>query len=206
MRNVIKSMLSFSWGMSLFGMRQMLNFFFSPNPSGETGDRASEAFEAVTRAAEQQMDEPIARVFREGDRLQRELVDRMFSAVPALPDGISAPAGPGGGAPPRVFTAPVERVATGRLNPSRFVVLGEGLAAGMADFGLEDRLQRESFPAQMARQMQTELRLPVIQPPGIGDLPGFPKLPVRVPTMFQTTVREDFAHLEMPQNLAVPGL
>jgi len=102
--------------------------------------------------------------------------------------------------------APAELVDSGRLSLARFVVLGEGLAAGMADFGLKEDLQRESFPAQMARQMQAELRLPLIQAPGIGDLPGFPQLPVRVPAMFQTTVREDFGYLETPQNLAVPGL
>ena len=76
----------------------------------------------------------------------------------------------------------------------------------MSDFGLKADLQRESFPAQMARQMGAGLSLPLIQAPGIGDLPGFPRLPVRVPAMYQNTVREEFPPLAPPQNLAVPGL
>lgn len=104
------------------------------------------------------------------------------------------------------FPAPAPPVDSGRLSTARFVVLGEGLAAGMSDFGLKADLQSESFPAQMARQMGAGLALPLIQAPGIGDLPGFPRLPVRVPAMFQTTVREDFPPLGPPQNLSVPGL
>ena len=42
-----------------------------------------------------------------------------------------------------------------RLDTTTFVVLGEGLAAGMADFGLTSVVQEKSFPAQMARQMGT---------------------------------------------------
>ncbi|HWM89250.1 MAG TPA: DinB family protein [Thermoanaerobaculia bacterium] len=104
---------------------------------------------------------------------------------------------------------PDGRIDSGRLSTGRIVVLGEGLAAGMADFGLKADLQRESFPAQMARQMRAGLRLPLIQPPGLGDLPGLPRLPVRVPAMMQDTVREDLseaAMLAIPQNLSVPGL
>lgn len=116
------------------------------------------------------------------------------------------PGGPGMARPAPAPPRPPERVDSGRLSLARFVVLGEGLAAGMADFGLKADLQRESFAAQMARQMRAELRLPLIQPPGIGDLPGFPRLPVRVPAMMQNTVREDFLPAELPQNLSVPGL
>ena len=41
MRDLIKSMMSFSWGMSLFGMRQMINLL---------GGRGAESFDAVTQA------------------------------------------------------------------------------------------------------------------------------------------------------------
>ncbi|HEV2846765.1 MAG TPA: hypothetical protein VG477_18060, partial [Thermoanaerobaculia bacterium] len=124
----------------------------------------------------------------------------------ANPPGPRPPSPPSVSPTSPVSPAPAGTVDSGRLSTARFVVLGEGLAAGMSDFGLKADLQRESFPAQMARQMQTGLSLPLIQPPGIGDLPGFPKLPVRVPAMFQTTVREDFPPVEPPQNLSVPGL
>ena len=121
----------------------------------------------------------------------------------AAPSGPPIPIPP---APPPPRATPPQPVDSGRLSTARLVVLGEGLAAGMSDFGLKADLQRESFPAQIARQMQAGLSLPLIQAPGIGDLPGFPKLPVRVPAMFQTTVREGFPPLEPPQNLSVPGL
>ncbi|HKI03134.1 MAG TPA: hypothetical protein VKK31_14250 [Thermoanaerobaculia bacterium] len=123
------------------------------------------------------------------------------AAAPASPWPVSLLAPPAAPLP-----EPAEPVDSGRLSTTGFVVLGEGLAAGMSDFGLKADLQRESFPAQMARQMQTGLSLPLIQAPGIGDLPGFPKLPVRVPAMYQTTVREGFLTAGPPQNLAVPGL
>jgi len=212
MRDVIKSMLRFSWGMSLFGMRQMVNLV-TPRRAGEP-EPASAAFDAVTGSAAEQMGEPVATLFRQGDRLQQGVVDLLFGALPAgepsgppaAPSPPGAPAGPAASAAPAAAAVPAEPVDSGRLSTARFVVLGEGLAAGMADFGLKEDLQRESFSAQMARQMQAAFHLPVIQAPGIGDLPGFPQLPVRVPAMFQTTVREDFAQLETPQNLAVPGL
>lgn len=190
MRDLIKSMLSFSWGMSLFGMRQMANLL---------GGRGAEAFDSVTRAAAEQMEEPLAGVFHQGDRLQREMVDRLLGGDAGRPD-------PPPTQPTSPTAPPAEPVDSGRLSTARFVVLGEGLAAGMSDFGLKADLQRESFPAQMARQMQTAFPLPLIQPPGIGDLPGFPRLPVRVPAMMQSTVREGLRNEEQPFNLSVPGL
>ena len=39
------------------------------------------------------------------------------------------------------------------LNPSTFVVLGDGLAAGAGDFGLSEDLQPHSLPAQAAQQI-----------------------------------------------------
>src|SRR6185295_19794414 len=151
MRNLIKSALSFSWSMSLFGMRQMINLL-SPGERGAPQDNAASAFDAVTRAAAGQMSEPIASVFREGDRLQREVVDQIFGASPGAP-GPAQPPAPGAG------PGPIGPVDSGRLSTADFVVLGEGLSAGMADFGLKEDLQRESFPAQMARQMGITLRL-----------------------------------------------
>src|SRR5258708_38118729 len=48
-------------------------------------------------------------------------------------------------------------VQSGRLRATRFVVMGEGLAAGMGDFGLSRETQIWSFPAQMAKQMEAQL-------------------------------------------------
>ncbi len=198
MRNLIKSALSFSWSMSLFGMRQMINLFV-PGERDAPQDRTAAAFDAVTRAAEGQMSEPIASLFRQGDQLQREAIDQIFAAIPGAPGARPAQ-------PPASGSEPLEPVDSGRLNTATFVVLGEGLAAGMSDFGLKADLQRESFPALLARQMRTPFTQPLVQPPGIGDLPGFPRLPVRLPAMMQGTVLEAFPPASLPNNLSVPGL
>jgi hypothetical protein len=91
----------------------------------------------------------------------------------------------------------------GRLNTSRIMVLGEGLAAGPGDFTVSAETQVWSFPAQMARQMSAEFPQRLIQSPGIGNFAGFAALPVRFPAPMQTTVLE-----ELPPspvfNLAVP--
>jgi hypothetical protein len=89
------------------------------------------------------------------------------------------------------------------LDTSRFMVLGEGLAAGTGDFTISAETQVWSFPAQMARQMSAEFPQRLIQSPGLGNFAGFASLPVRVPAPMQSTVLE-----KLPPgpvfNLAVP--
>ena len=75
----------------------------------------------------------------------------------------------------------------------------------MADFALRDVYQDKSFPAQMARQMNTILPQPLIQTPGIGSAPGFTALPPRLPTTLQGSVREPFPPYLFVFNLSVPG-
>ena len=97
---------------------------------------------------------------------------------------------------------------TRKLDTTTFVVLGEGLAAGMGNFSLSQAVQEKSYPSQMARQMGALLIQPLIQPPGIGNVPGFTALPPRVPGVLQTTVRaqsnQQFSLFVT--NLSVPGL
>jgi len=71
MRELTKSVLSFSWGLPLFGFSQLAN---SASPQ-----RAAAAFDGVTRAAQGQLIGPLADGFAAGDRLQREMVDLMFA-------------------------------------------------------------------------------------------------------------------------------
>ena len=78
---------------------------------------------------------------------------------------------------------------SGKLDTTTFVVLGEGLAAGMANYSLNEVVQSKSFPAQMAAQMQTAFPQPLLEGPGITDVLGYPALPVRVPTLPQGRVR-----------------
>src|SRR5690349_8014946 len=100
---------------------------------------------------------------------------------------------------------PAQRVNSGSLNTSSFVVLGEGLAAGMGDFTLSEETQRQSFPAQMARQMQTEFPQPIIQAPGICYPIGFKSQPVLVPRPLQSTVLDRVPPVPV-RNLSVPTL
>jgi hypothetical protein len=76
-----------------------------------------------------------------------------------------------------------------RLDTTTFVVLGEGLAAGMASFGLHEVSQKTSFPALVAKQMNTAFPQPLFEGPGIQDVLGYPSLPVRIPTVPQGRVR-----------------
>jgi hypothetical protein len=100
------------------------------------------------------------------------------------------------------------------LDTTDFVVMGEGLAAGMANYGLSSTGQTGSFPALMAAQMNTAFAQPLIQPPGIGDVVGYPQQEVRYPTYPQGSVRflYDTADGVSPsppffvQNASVPGL
>ncbi|MBK9168819.1 MAG: hypothetical protein IPM24_15300 [Bryobacterales bacterium] len=75
-------------------------------------------------------------------------------------------------------------------NLTNFVVIGEGLAAGFANFSLHQVHQEKSFPSLMARQMGVgNFPQPLFQAPGLGNVPGFPGLPPRVPGNLQETVR-----------------
>jgi hypothetical protein len=93
-----------------------------------------------------------------------------------------------------------------KLDTTQFIVVGEGLAAGMGDFALKDVYQNASFPAQMAAQMKTAFPQPVMQSPGIsGGAPGFQTLPAGYPVTLQGSVRNDFPPNLFVFNLSIPG-
>ena len=96
-------------------------------------------------------------------------------------------------------------VSSGSLNTSSFVVLGEGLAAGMGDFTLSEETQRESFPAQLARQMQTDFPQACIQAPGICYPIGFNRPAVLVSRPLQSTVFDRIPPVPV-RNVSIPGL
>lgn len=226
MRDFIKSTLRFSWAMSLFGVQQFENAF---EDSTRQDGKTTAAFDSVTRATEEHLSGSVKDAYRAGDQLQSGMVDAMFGALPggrgarqgSASDaatgsgraGQPSPGGPSDGpratgpnvpAYPPDYAAPTYPVNSGRLDTSRFVVLGEGLAAGMGDFTLSEETQRESFPAHMARQMGAQLTQRLIQSPGICDPVGFAKLPVVVPTPMQTTVIDGLPPRAI-NDLCVPG-
>ncbi|HWF09711.1 MAG TPA: SGNH/GDSL hydrolase family protein [Bryobacteraceae bacterium] len=103
------------------------------------------------------------------------------------------------------------------LDTTTFVVMGEGLAAGMANYGLSSVMQSKDFPLLVATQMGTVLEQPLIQPPGIGDVVGYPGQEVIVQRYPQGSVRQFYyptdptkAPIQTPPifvtNVSVPGL
>lgn len=71
MREFTKSMMSYTWAMSLFGVQQMVNVF---RPS-----KAVESFDNVTDATNEELGDALKATFRAGDNLQKGLVDLTFS-------------------------------------------------------------------------------------------------------------------------------
>ena len=67
MREFTKSMTSYTWAMSLFGLQQMINIF---RPA-----KATESFNRVTKATEEQFGDALKATFRAGDNLQKGFVD-----------------------------------------------------------------------------------------------------------------------------------
>jgi hypothetical protein len=190
--------------MSLFGVRSLANL--------AAPERAASSLDAVTQAAEGQLGEGLRGVFQAGDQLQQNVVDGVFGAaagaVPGSGTGPAGAPGPGSAGGPGSIGGPelpAPPVRSGSLDTSTFVALGEGLTAGAADFFLSSDLQHDCFPAQMARQMRTGFAQALLQPPGIGNLPGFQPLPVVIPGLMQTTVVETFPPPADLGNLAVPN-
>ncbi|MCA1593858.1 MAG: hypothetical protein LC754_14655 [Acidobacteria bacterium] len=75
MRDLTKSMMSYTWAMSLFGVQQMLNIM---KPQRGQQHPATDAFNNVTQATEEEFDGVAKAAFRAGDNLQRGLVDLTF--------------------------------------------------------------------------------------------------------------------------------
>ncbi len=162
MRDLIKSTLRFSWAMSLFGVQQLENVI--EDPSQQT-NRTASAFDSLSRATQGQLQGAVKDAFTAGDRLQSGVVDTILGALPNQPQTTSSTTTPAGTQPSQQpaagsasATTQTYAVNSGRLNTSNFVVIGEGLAAGMGDFTLSDETQSDSFPAQMARQMQAKFK------------------------------------------------
>ncbi len=67
MREFTKSIFSFSWALSLFGLQQTANLL--------TPAKAARAFDAVTQATEGQISDPLKMTFNTANNLQRSAVD-----------------------------------------------------------------------------------------------------------------------------------
>ena len=82
MRELAKSLSTFSWALSLFGAQQMFRLLRNPLAGG--GEPSTGNLEAVTRAAQGSLDGAFQRTFAAGDQVQRSALDLAFSL--ASPD------------------------------------------------------------------------------------------------------------------------
>ncbi|MEM7583180.1 MAG: hypothetical protein AAF560_07355 [Acidobacteriota bacterium] len=73
MRDLARSMIRFSWAMSVLGAKQAANLV-SPR---DGWDRSAESFDVVSSAAIDQMGETMKGVYEAGDRFQSGMVDTM---------------------------------------------------------------------------------------------------------------------------------
>lgn len=79
MREFTKSLMSYTWAMSLFGVQQVVNVL---TPKGQQQQHpAVEAFNEVADATREQMGDVLKSTFRAGDNVQRGMVDVMFSVM-----------------------------------------------------------------------------------------------------------------------------
>ena len=79
MREVAKSMVGFSWAVSLFSLQQLSRLIV---PSSDASDAVSD-LDDVSRVVQSHLSEPIAERFRAADEWQRRVIDAVFDAASA---------------------------------------------------------------------------------------------------------------------------
>jgi hypothetical protein len=77
MREVAKSMLGFSWAVSLFGVQQLAKLV---TPSSEPAEVTALQFDEASRAVQSYLSDSVAQQFRTVDAWQRRVVDAVFDA------------------------------------------------------------------------------------------------------------------------------
>lgn len=80
MRELAKSILSFTWAMPLFGMGEMVKVAVPRDMSRPFG-KAAAGLDAVTTAAKAHLEGPLQGAFQAGDQLGRGFVEAAFSVV-----------------------------------------------------------------------------------------------------------------------------
>ena len=114
MRELTKSVISCTWALSLWSMKQaasLLSGFGGETPIRDVGS----GFDSVTQSAVQQMGDSLGRIFQSGDNIQRASIDMLMNfAAPmrapcpswgAPPPG-GGQQGAGWGAPPQAGGQP----------------------------------------------------------------------------------------------------
>lgn len=75
MREFTKSIISFSWAVSLLGVKEATRLL---QPRGQSPEVLSKACEPVTQATVAQLEPPLQSIFRTGDHFQRAIVNTVF--------------------------------------------------------------------------------------------------------------------------------
>jgi hypothetical protein len=79
MREFTKSILSYTWATSVFGVQQMINLV---TPQGSRQQHpATEAFNNVTKSSTEELGDALRATYRLGDNLQRGMVDVFFGVA-----------------------------------------------------------------------------------------------------------------------------
>src|SRR5215469_9497257 len=81
MRELTKSMLSYTWAMSIFGLQQMVNLL-SPS-DGDPGAKTVHAFDNVTEATTGTFGNAMKDAYKAGDSFQKGVLDLMFGGCAA---------------------------------------------------------------------------------------------------------------------------
>jgi len=76
MRDLTKSLTTFTWAMSVFGVQQMVSLM--GGASRGQGDHCAESFNNVSKAAADTLGSSLRAVYNAGDRLQAGFVDTLF--------------------------------------------------------------------------------------------------------------------------------
>ena len=91
MQQLTKSLGSFTWAVSLFGVQQVASALGSKTSQSDS-NRAIEALEEVTRVSLDQCGSSVREAFEMGDRIQRGLIDMVFRLIP-IGQGVFEPCG-----------------------------------------------------------------------------------------------------------------
>ena len=79
MRELTKSLMSYTWAMSVFGVQQVVNLLTPGN--GDLWGKAAHAFENVTDATTKTFGGAMTETFKAGDLLQHGMIDIMFGGL-----------------------------------------------------------------------------------------------------------------------------
>jgi hypothetical protein len=82
MRDMAKSAMTLPWVMSLFGLQQIANMMMPAN--GDSRADAAKAFDAVSQAAEQQLDGWLKTTYTMGNGIQKSVIDLMMLKTPDI--------------------------------------------------------------------------------------------------------------------------